>query len=132
MPSKKSIKIPVKKVKKSKSSVDVVGSLAEAGFEVSNLSDSTKKSDMEVVSKGLIKLSFSKFLKLVVNRDFDELLDVYKDEEVVLDADFLVELAAERSKDEVEVEVESGNSGVLTGVLIGILVSFILFLIFVK
>lgn len=132
MGTDKSIKIPVKKVKQSKGEKVALDSLVEAGFEVSHLKEKPGKSDMEVLNKGLIRVKFSKFLKLITNRDFEDLLDLYKDEDVVLDADFLVELASENSKSEEVESVENTNSSVLTGVLIGILISFILFLIYVN
>lgn len=128
---KKAIKIPVKKVKVEKSTDKVIGDLSDAGFEVSHLEKEDSK-DMEVLSKGHIKLKFARFLKLVVSRDFDELMSLYKDEEVIVDADFLVELASESKQDDPEPESQSMTSSVLTGVLIGVLISFILFLIYVS
>jgi acid phosphatase family membrane protein YuiD len=135
MPKKdKSIKIPVKKIKKKKTNeVEVLKDLSEAGFEVSHLEEKKKSVEMEAVSKGYIKVKFSKFLKLVSMRDFDELMNLYKDEVLVVDSDLLVDLASENVS-EVSLEEDAGDSfsSVLTGVLIGILVSFILFLIFIR
>lgn len=128
----KAIKIPVKKVSVKKNSESVLENLSEAGFEVSHIEGGNMAKDMEVISKGHIKLRFSKFLKLIVSRDFDDLIDIYKDKEVIVDADFLVELASE-SKEKVDsVEPQTSTSSVLTGVLIGVLVSFILFLIYIN
>ncbi len=127
----KAIKIPVKKVKKIGKQDKTLGSLEDAGFEVSHI-DSGKGDDMQVLSKGLIRLKFSKFLKLIISRDFDDLMGLYKDEDIVLDADFLVELAGESKKDEELADDEGSTSNVLTGILIGILISFILFLIYIN
>lgn len=127
----KAIKIPVKKVKVKKGTDKFADSLSDAGFEVSHL-DKVNSKDMEVLSKGHIKLKFARFLKLVVSRDFDELISMYKDEEVIVDADFLVELASESGKPVEQAEEQSSTSSVLTGVLIGVLISFILFLIYVS
>lgn len=134
----KSIKIPVNKIKKeliSDDSKDLMNKLSEAGFEVTPVKSSSNITEIESLQKGLMKVSFPKFVKLVSNWDYEELLKVYADKDLIIDSDLLIDLASfkpSRSEEDfVEVESE-GMSGIITGLLIGILVSLVLFLIFIR
>lgn len=132
----KSIKIPINKVKTTNvDSGDLVNRLSDAGFEVSSVKGSLECKEIESLQKGLMKVSFAKFVKLVSNWEYDQLLKNYQDKDIIIDSDLLIDLASFKSEfveEEVDLDDNTGMSGVVTGVLIGVMISLILFLIFIR
>ena len=135
----KSIKIPVNKVKTTsvQAGEELVDKLHKAGFEVTNVKADTDCKEIESLQKGLMKVNFSKFVKLVSSWKYEDLLKNYSHKDIIIDSDLLIDLASykiEDVDDDLEDEEQEGDgySGIFTGVLIGVMISLILFLIFIR
>ena len=98
----------------------------EAGFEHHEIQGSVEKVDTpsgdEV--KTLVKMKFPNFAKLVATHSFEDILEKNKEEEIILPAELLADLA---NADLVDDEKKRRIILVLGGVILGILIALVFF-----
>jgi|WetSurMetagenome_2_1015567.scaffolds.fasta_scaffold54093_2 hypothetical protein len=77
----------------------------------------------ELIPKETIKVKFGKFVQLVANRDFAEVIDAHADDEIIMSSNLLTELAgAHDRREEKKIPLVF-----LVGIVIGVVLTYIFF-----
>lgn len=93
------------------------------GFEHHEIAQHVEKADTsETEVTTMVKMKFPNFAKLVATHSFEDILAKNKDEDIILPADLLADLA---NADLVDDEQKRRVVLVLGGVVLGILIGFV-------
>jgi hypothetical protein len=77
----------------------------------------------DLTPKEIIKVKFGKFVQLVANRDFSDVLDAHADDELIMSSNLLTELAGAHDKR----EEKKIPLVFLVGIVIGVVLTYIFF-----
>lgn len=96
----------------------------DAGFEHHHLSEPVDSGSMRKVGEvsNLVKIKFPNFARLVATHSFEDILERNQNEEIILQADLLADLA---NAELVEDEKKKRYALILAGVVLGILISLV-------
>lgn len=86
--------------------------------------EESRMPDLEdLIPKETIKVKFGKFVQLVANRDFAEVIDAHADDEIIMSSNLLTELAgAHDRREEKKIPLVF-----LVGIVIGVVLTYIFF-----
>ncbi len=127
------IVIPISKIKTKDNDKLLEELKEEAGFEVTKLKKDVKNSEEEVghgmkmTADGNVAVKFPRFVQLIATHDFDYIMSEYKNEEVEITSELLLDLA-----NAPEEAAESRFSWLFMGLVLGVITAAIVFLFFVN
>lgn len=129
MKQEKEIVIPISKIKTTPDLSIIEKGEDAVKFEINEIDSEhdNPKDNIKVLKEGQIAIKFPKFIQLIATHDFEEIMESYKTEDVIITSDLLVDLAG--TQQHYEEPDASRLSWVFLGIVLGLVVGSIVFLL---